>query len=67
MFVYCGKIKTMETTQKTDKRKTTLGIDSDLAREVKIMAVLKNVKVKDYAEQALREKLAKDVKETRDQ
>ena len=57
----------METTQKTDNRKTTLGIDSQLAREVKIMAVLKNVKVKDYAEQALREKLAKDKKETKDQ
>jgi hypothetical protein len=46
---------------------TTLGVDKKLARKAKIRAAIKGTTLKEYTEEAIREKLERDVKETRDQ
>lgn len=57
----------METTNEKKPEITTLGVDKKLARKAKIHAAVHGTTLKEFTEQALREKLAKDGKETMDQ
>ena len=51
----------IEMTKKhVDREPTSMNIDSELWREVRKMAIDKNITATEYFEQALREKLAKD-------
>ena len=57
----------METTKEKKPEITTLGVDKKLARKAKIHAAVHGTTLKEFTEEAIREKLAKDGKETRDQ
>jgi hypothetical protein len=56
----------METTQKREHT-TTISVEKKLAHEAKVQAAIQRSTIKQYTEDALREKLQKDRNEKKDQ